>query len=271
MTADVARAPELAAVARARTTRLVQVLRELDIEDLLAPSDLEGWSRLTVVCHLRYGASALLRMTRDVVAGRATAYYPQGRARQRPRTLEPQVGEAAGEVIESLATVAAELDAAWASLRAADWALEVVEPPDNPDLGTVPLGRLTLMRLLEGDVHGTDLRIGWPDWSDTLVEVALPVRLGWLVTRRTNHRAFDRGIRGSWLLIASDGPSWLVAVDGERVVSRPAVDGDAPTATIEGTSRDLLALLLGRPTLHGLLITGNVAFGSSFAKAFPGP
>jgi maleylpyruvate isomerase len=271
VTKDVDRAPELAALAAARTARLVQMLRELDGDRLRAPSDLEGWSRLTIVCHLRYGASALLRMTRDVLAGRATAYYPDGRATQRPGTLEPHLGEAAAEVIDSLASVATELDAEWARLGAGGWSLDVVEPPENRDLGTVPLGRLALSRLLEVDVHGTDLAIGFPDWSNPLVEVALPTRLGWLATRRTNHREFDRSLRGSWMLIASDGPSWFVAVDGERAESRPAAEGDEPTATIEGSSRDLLALLLGRTPPRRLSIGGDAAFGLAFSKAFPGP
>jgi hypothetical protein len=133
------------------------------------------------------------------------------------------------------------------------------------------LARLALARLTEVDVHGTDLGIGFPDWSTTLVDVALTTRLGWLATRRTNHRAFDRSISGSWLLRATDGPTWLVAVDGETVVSRPASPEEAALATVEGTSRDLLALLLGRAPLHPLCITGDAELGASFSRAFPGP
>jgi hypothetical protein len=43
------------------------------------------------------------------------------------------------------------------------------------------------------------------------------------------------------------------------------------TAAIEATSRDLLALLLGRPPLGRLSFTGDVAFGRSFTDVFPGP
>ena len=210
-------------------------------------------------------------MTRDVLAGKPTAYYPEGRAGQRPGTLEPQPGEAVEDVVTSLSAVAAELDAEWASLGAAERSLDVVEPANNLDLATLPLGRLALSRLLEVDVHGTDLGIGLTDWSPTLVEVALPTRLERLATRRTNHREFDRNMRGSWMLVAIDGPSWLVSVDRERVVPRLAVAGDKPTATIEGTSRDLLALLLGRPSLRPVSIRGDAAFGRAFSNAFPGP
>ncbi len=93
---------------------IIEAVRGLDVDELLEPSELEGWSRLTILCHLRYGASALLRMTRDTLAGRATAYYPDGRSAQRPGTLEPLPGETGGDVIESLAAYAEELDAGWA-------------------------------------------------------------------------------------------------------------------------------------------------------------
>lgn len=262
----------MAAAAATRTAALVERLDQLDDEALAGPSELEGWNRLTIVCHLRYGASALLRMTQDVVAGRETAYYPDGRAQQRPGTLSPLPGESPGHVVSSLAAIAAELDDLWSRLHSRDWAREIVEPPANRDLGSVPLARLALSRLLEVEVHGTDLGIGLPDWSPLLVEVALPTRLHWLATRRTNHRDFARSLRGSWLLAADDGPTWLVSVDGELVKSRPAhASSEHPSSVIEGTSRDLLALLLGRPPLQALRVTGDVAFGASFSAAFPGP
>jgi uncharacterized protein (TIGR03083 family) len=268
---DAGRAVALAALARERTALLVRMLHDLGVEELLAPSELPSWSRLTIVCHLRYGASALLRMTRDALAGRPTSYYPHGRAEQRPSTLVPRRGEESEMVVSSLAVVATELDAEWARLGEDDWSVQVVEPADNPDLGSVSLGRLAMSRLLEVDVHGTDLGIGFPDWSDTLVEVALPTRIAWLAVRRTNHREFNTSVRGSWVLAPDDGPSWLIAVDGARVTSRPALASDEPTATMKGSSRDLLALLLGRAFSQPLFISGDAAFASTFSDAFPGP
>ncbi len=67
-----------------RTRETTESLRSLDDAALRSPSLLPGWSRLTVACHLRFGAEALLPMTRDALAGKETAYYPQGRERQRP-------------------------------------------------------------------------------------------------------------------------------------------------------------------------------------------
>jgi hypothetical protein len=68
---EVSRAADLARAGRLRTAQLLEALGRLDDDAMMAPSELPGWSRLTIVCHLRYGASALLRMTRDALAGRA--------------------------------------------------------------------------------------------------------------------------------------------------------------------------------------------------------
>ena len=268
---DVARARELARVAAERTQRLIATLQQLDEAVLEEPSRLPGWSRLTIVCHLRYGNHALRRMTLDTLAGRETSYYPDGRARQRLSTLIPAPGEGPAEVFDDWQAAAAELDSVWSAVDDAQWSTEVVEPADKLDLGPVPLARLALMRLTELDVHTTDLGIDAPDWSSTLVEVGLPTRLAWLTTRRTNHRAFDGTIQGSWLLNATDGPCWLVTVKDECVESRPAVKDDEATAMIEASSRDLLAMLLGRPRHHPLRLSGDTAFAQSFETAFPGP
>lgn len=268
---DIARADEVARVAGERTQRLLEALRELDDRDFYEPSRLPGWDRLTIVCHLRYGCRAILRMTVGALAGRETAYYPEGREAQRARTLRPSPGERPTDVLDDWASAAADLDREWATVDRGDWSIEVVEPIHNPDLGTIPLARLALARLTEVDVHGTDVGIGVSDWSTTLVEVALPVRLRWLSTRRTNHRAFGRALCGSWLLESPEGLRWLIAVDRETVESRPADDGDNAVATIRGPSRDLLALVLGRPRRQPLEVTGDAAFAEAFERAFPGP
>lgn len=271
MTQDIERAGELAQVASERTQRLITALRELHDPAFEAPSELPGWDRLTIVCHLRYGCVAMRRMTREAMAGRATAYYPEGRDTQRPATLRPSPRERPTDVLDAWSAAAGELDRLWATVDREGWKTDIVEPADNPDLGTIPLARLAMARLTEVDVHGTDLGIGFSDWSPTLVEVALPVRLRWLATRRTNHRAFDQAVRGSWLFESTDGLRWLVAVEGDTVESRPASTDDDPMAAMRASSRDLLALLLGRPPLEPIEITGDVAFAEAFGRAFPGP
>lgn len=215
-----------------RTALLVDALSTIDLE---SPSALPDWSRLTIACHLRYGAVALRWMTDDTHAGRPTAYYPEGRDRQRPATLQPSAGE---DVVTSLRETSAALDRAWAAVT--DWQATVVEPE-----GVFPtLESMAVLRLTELEVHGTDLDLGLPRWSETLVRVALPMRLERLARRRPLRT-------GAWRLVATDGP-WEML---ETIVG----DGTEPEV-LTATSRELLALLLGRSSAC-----------SSFSEAYPGP
>ena len=173
--------------------------------------------------------------------------------------------------MESFALASDELQRVWSALDPEAWSVDVVEPPETRDLGPVPLGRLPLLRFTEVEVHGTDLRLSLDDWSTLFVDTVLPMRLAWLNTRRANHRAFDSGLHGSWLLTATDGPSYRVSVNGHLVDSQPARPGSPASTAIEATSRDLLALLLGRAFHSPPIITGDVEFGRCFPQAFPGP
>jgi uncharacterized protein (TIGR03083 family) len=264
-------APDLVALLETRTADVVAALGALDEQALLAASSLPGWSRLTIACHLRFGAEALCRLTRGGLAGQPASYYPDGREQQRPRTLVPHEREGALDVLASLARQSDELHDAWRTLRSDDWSREVVEPEDQRDLGPLTLSRLPLLRLTEVEVHGSDLALGLSTWSDLFVAVALPNRLEWLNTRRSNHRPVDDSVQGSWLLSATDGPAYLVSLGAGRVDSRPASPTSPATAVIEAPSRDLLALLLGRQLRTAPRIFGDVAFGEAFTRAFPGP
>ena len=256
---------------RQRSRTIAGSLRELGDDELHQPSELPEWSRLTIACHLRFGAETLSRMTRCALHGVPAAYYPEGREAQRPRTLVPRPGESAQDVVESLALLSDGLDEEWSALHVAAWDGEVVEPKDNSDLGPIRLGRLPLLRLTELEVHGTDLGLHLADWSELFISTVLPMRLEWLNIRRANHRAFDTELEGSWLLVADDGPTYRVSVDGTKVESRPASPQSQARAVIETNSRDLLALLLGRTLNSPPVIMGDIGFGQSFSLAFPGP
>ena len=262
--------PLLDAINR-RSRSIARSLGELSDDDLHRPSELPEWSLLTIVCHLRFGAEALTRMTRSALKGLPAAYYPEGRDRQRLQTLVPRAGESPRAVVESLAHLGDELNGQWSRLDSDAWDIDVVEPPENPDLGPLPLRALPLLRLTEVEVHGGDLGLNLPDWSTTFINTVLPMRLGWFNVRRANHRAFDTQLEGSWLLVASDGPTYKVSIDGPRVTSRSARPDVQARAVIQATSRDLLALLLGRTLQSPPDILGDVAFGESFSRAFPGP
>jgi uncharacterized protein (TIGR03083 family) len=263
--------PVLEAAIRDRSLQIVEALSALDDDALRLPSELPDWSRLTIACHLRYGAEALRRMTTATVVGEPAAYYPEGRAQQRSRTLVPHDGEGPRDVVTSLARHNDELHQAWSALDVDAWNRQIIEPADNPDLGSISLSDLPLLRLTEVEIHGSDLGIGLPDWSDSFVRTVLPARLNRLNVRRTNHRAFDAGLEGGWLLVVTDGPTYRIDARGPEVESSPAGPDDPARAVIESTSRDLLALLLGRPFLTPPRITGDVVFGEAFSDAFPGP
>ena len=64
-------------------------------------------------------------------------------------------------------------------------------------------------------------------------------------------------------------PGWLVvAGDHGAVDVREQGRGEAAGAVLRGSSRDLLAVLLGRPTLAPL---GDEIVVADFTRAFPGP
>jgi uncharacterized protein (TIGR03083 family) len=254
-----------------RTARIIEALSKLDESGVATASLLPGWNRLTIACHLRYGAAALMAMTEATLAGLPASYYPQGRAEQRPHTLLPNIGERPSDVVGSLARTSERLSHVWSSLHDATWNLQVIEPAENLDLGPTTLGRLALLRLTEVEVHGSDLGLNLEDWSSVLVDLALPMRLEWLNVRRGNQNDVDVGLEGSWLFIASDGPTYRISVSKGAVESFPASGTTSSRAVIEATSRDLLALLLGRPFLRPPRITGDVGFGQAFSSAFPGP
>jgi maleylpyruvate isomerase len=262
---------ELVAAVRRRTEEVVAALRAAGDDGLEAPSLLPGWSRLTIACHLRYGAEAFERMTAAALDDRPVSYYPGGRDAQRPGTLAPAADESPADVVASLATHSEALDRRWTGMPEGRWDAVVREPDDRPDLGPLPLSRLPLLRLTEVEVHGSDLGLGLDDWSDVFVQAALAFRLEWLNTRRTNHRRVDGDVEGSWLLTAPDGPTYLVSVEGGRVSSRPTAPGAQADAVVEAPARDLLALLLGRSLLAPARYGGDVALGQAFSRPFPGP
>lgn len=245
-----------------RSTRAVtEGLARLDEAQLRSPCALPGWTRLTIACHLRYGADALHRMTADIVAGRPTSFYPRGRAVMRESTLRPAEGEPAAAVVRGLEASSRRLHRRWAEVD--DWSITLREPDGCEDLGALTLHQLAILRLTEIEVHGTDLDLGLGPWSDVFVDRALAMRLDWLPRRRSNHRAVPRDVTRSFLLDPTDrGARVVVNVAGPTVTVR-AADGPPPTdIVVRASSRELLALLLGRSDLPE---------AEDFGRLFPGP
>lgn len=260
---------EIARAVASRHRELVQRLGSLGDADLAEPSNLPGWSRLTVVCHLRYGAIASRSMTVDALSGKETSFYPDGRDLQRPMTLQPGVGEEAGDVVRSLVAECRQLDDLWSALDDVQWRKLCTEPPGNADLGTVTLAMLALLRLTEVEVHGADLAIGLAPWSDVFVAAALPMRLRWLATRQTNARQIDDVVTGRWSLRSLDGPQFVVERSHDGVVVH---EGSAKFDTeLRGSAHDLLGFLLGRLPIGSLDVTGDQHLARTFHLAFPPP
>jgi hypothetical protein len=210
-------------------------------------------------------------MTSDALAGRRTAFYPDGRSLQRSATLRPEEGESSTDVVTSLAQTSGRLDRMWASFDDDRWGTEIREPPEDSDLGSITLWTLALLRLTEVEVHGHDLDLDLSPWSATFVEAALPTRLRWLPYRRSNHRAVDESIDGSWVLAATDGPAFRIDAHGAQVEVDVVETTPQADATIVGSARQLLAYILGRLPIDWLQVRGDRDHAATFLKAFPAP
>ena len=248
-----------------RTDEIVTALRAVPDDELHAPSLLPGWSRLTIACHLRYGARALTWMTDAALAGEPASYYPEGRATERPGTLLPEPGESPGEVVAGLAEAADRLQRRWEARTAEQWHLDVDEPPDNPDLGTLSLGTFAALRLTEVEVHGTDLGLGLADWDPWFVQHGLTFRMA----RLGRLRILDAP-RQAWLLRA-EHPMFGLRIVAEAGTVHAEVDTEARQGDQVirlASDRDRLALLLGRPLLEP---SPDAEAVEEFRSAVPGP
>ncbi|MEO8693148.1 MAG: maleylpyruvate isomerase N-terminal domain-containing protein [Acidimicrobiales bacterium] len=255
-----------------RTDELTSAAGARSDDDLALPSALEGWSRLTILCHLRYGATMTARMTRATVNRQPTAFYPEGRELQRPQTLRPAPGESARQVIASLAEQSGQLAYVWAGIWEDEWDRPVLDGNDGVRLPRMALtiGDLALLRFTEVEVHGTDLGIGLCDWSTEFVEVTLPRRVAWLGRRTAPHLSAAVDLPMTWLLASTDGPSYSVRI-GQEGETTTEIAPFAATAQhrIEGSSRELLATILGRRAARDR--DADDAAISSFRQTFPGP
>ena len=255
-----------------RTHELTSAVRAYSDHDLALPASLPGWSRLTILCHLRFGATMTRRMTLATIGGQPTAFYPEGREIQRPTTLRPAPGESSRQVVESLAKQSAELVDVWAGISVNEWERPVVESRDVGELRRMPLtiGDLALLRLTEVEVHGTDLAMGLSRWSTEFVQAALPRRISWLGRRAPPKLDESADFPMTWLLAATDGPSYLVRIDNARQTTAHVASVEATAQhRIQGPNCDLLAVILGRSVSQELQAHASAI--SSIQQTFPGP
>lgn len=253
----------------AATDRLRAVLDGAGEDALQEPSLLEGWSRTTLLAHLRYGAVASARLTEDALAGRPAAFYPGG-ATEREESLRPGEDESVTELVADLFTQSDRLAEQWRQLDDADWEVELREPR----LGRMRLTRAVALRLTEVEVHGVDLGLdGLDEWSDRFVEVCLPLRIAWLPNHARNLPEADRTVSGRWLLRSDTGRTWLVSASGALASAGPkdTIHEASVDCVITGTERQLMGLVLGRTPVDALEVSGDEAKARAFKAAFPGP
>lgn len=244
-----------------RSAMVAQALVGLDRSALAAGTELPGWTRLTVACHLRYGAQAVRQIVEATLEGRPSAYYPAGRELQRPTTLAPALGEPAVHVAASLRDEDDHLLSVLGGLAADAWDTPVIEHDDNPDLGDLSILGLVRLRLTEVVVHGTDLGMGLPAWQPDFGRAVLTQRLA----RRPRPAA---GARWSVTIDATDAGAWTVtAVDGQLEVAR----SDAGAARLRGTANAHVAALLGRSGIGTIESTGDPVAARAYLDTCIGP
>ncbi len=237
-----------------RSREICQAVETLDAAELEHPSALPEWTRLTIVCHLRYGAQATRQMTEAALGGRPSAFYPGGRDLQRPYTLRPALGEAPLHVVESLVEECEALTALWSGLSALQWTLVAREHDETRSLGDPTLADLARLRLTEVQVHGSDLDLGLSPWPASFGRAVLAQRVDRVRLR-------DELPPGIWLLSAAD--------DGDHVVRRSAVG--PPDVRFRASANDLVALLVGREPAGTVDIEGDAVLAAAFVDAIVGP
>ncbi len=246
---------------RERSGEICDALDELG-ESVETPSALPGWSRLTVACHLRYGAQATRQMIEATLEGRQSAFYPAGRDEQRESTLRPALGEAPAHVAGSLRDACAELDDVLASVTEAQWNLRV-DLSTEGDLGAIALWDLLTLRLTEVEVHGTDLDLGLDAWSEVFGRVAFEQRLD-----RARFAATDASALSVEIVAPGVGIRVVtIAPDGEASVASPG----GAAATLTATANDHVALLLGRRPATMPDIAGDVEAAAAYLSRIVGP
>lgn len=232
--------------------------------DLHAPTELPGWDRLTLLCHLRYGAHTTRQMISATIESRPSAYYPGGRGLQREHTLQPERGESPHHVLPALREECEALHAVCLGLGEEAWQRRVIEPEPGAGLGPVTLAELMLLRLTEVQVHGGDLGLGLSPWSPAFGPAVLAQRASRLVL------ASSASLRGRLRLLPVDAGDLLIAVRGAEVTVETHGANEAD-ASLSATANDLVAVLMGRSPSTSPEVQGDQTLAADFIAAVVGP
>lgn len=248
-----------------RSHEISSALLQADASVLGAPSLLTDWSRLTIACHLRYGAQATRQVIEATLEGRPAAYYPGGRDLQRPFTLRPALSEPAAHVVDSLRHEVAELQRTLTALDPDSMASLIAQHADNRDLGQMTISDLVRLRLTEVQVHGTDLDLGLDAWPADFGPAVMAQRVA-LVQRRS-----VIGVGSKLMLVATDAMSSSVVVTADGIEAHGNTADASVISRLVGTANAHVAMLVGRGVAADLEIEGDIELAQAFVGSIVGP
>jgi maleylpyruvate isomerase len=152
------------------TQRLLDRARVITEPDLRAPSLLPGWTRARVLAHVALGADAM----RDLLTGVRTGRDHPGPASAEAHAadLDRSAGQRPEQLMAGLADSAMALRTVARQLPGDRWQV----PVRVPGLAPFPAAELLIRRLVEVELHHSDLGTGYgpADWPAAFADMGLP-------------------------------------------------------------------------------------------------
>ena len=152
------------------TQRLLGTIRVLAEPDLRAPSRLPGWTRAHVLAHLARSADAMRNLLIGARSGAGRPAYASADARA--ADIEQGARRRPADLVADVAGAAMAFRTLTRQLPDDVWPVQV------RILGSVPFpaGQLLTRRLVEVELHHTDLGLGYrpADWPATFATLDLP-------------------------------------------------------------------------------------------------
>jgi maleylpyruvate isomerase len=151
------------------TQRLLDVARVITEPDLRAPSLLPGWTRAHVLAHVARNADAMRNLLVGARSGRNRPAYASAEARE--AGIETGARMNAKDLADDLADAAMAFRTVVTRLPDDGWRFEV----RMLDSGPFPAADLLTRRLVEVELHHTDLGAGYgpADWPAAFAEMEL--------------------------------------------------------------------------------------------------
>jgi maleylpyruvate isomerase len=151
------------------TQRLLDVARVITEPDLRAPSLLPGWTRAHVLAHVARNADAMRNLLVGARSGRNRPAYASAEARE--AGIETGARMNAKDLADDLADAAMAFRTVVTRLPDDGWRFEV----RMLDSGPFPAADLLTRRLVEVELHHTDLGAGYgpADWPAAFAEMNL--------------------------------------------------------------------------------------------------